>query len=172
MKRKPFVLLSIKRLNSLRDTRYKKSFTKTFDLLFSNSYVIHEPNLQTDYWVWVMCIEFDTQCNTVHRVFIWHQWNVWFIVLKLVHYSWTQLPDILLELGHVYRVWYSLEHCTSCFHLASDWRGRVMLSAWAFISSGVPDEGTIRSEEGHCGKWGNTAFRKSVSQEILLRWMT
>ena len=31
------------------------------DQLFSYSLIIHEPNLQSDCWVWVMCVKFDTQ---------------------------------------------------------------------------------------------------------------
>ena len=39
---------------------------------FSSSLIIYELNFQSDCWVWVMCIVYDTQRNTPHRVFVWH----------------------------------------------------------------------------------------------------
>ena len=47
-------------------------------------------------------------------------------LLKLINYSWTQLPIRLLDWGHVYRVLYSVKHSISCFHLTFDWRGKFM----------------------------------------------
>ena len=34
---------------------------KALEFIFSNSLIIHEPNFQSVCWVWVMCMEFDTQ---------------------------------------------------------------------------------------------------------------
>ena len=43
-----------------------------FQMPFSTSLIVHESTVQSDCWFWVMCIEFDTQWNTLDRVFIWH----------------------------------------------------------------------------------------------------
>ena len=103
-----------------------KHWNSCFIYHFSSSLIIYEPNFQSDCWVWIMCIEFDTQWNTLH-------------------------------------------HFLSCFHLESKWRSRLMPRAWVLISNRVPDEGTIGSDQDHCGKWSRSlqevrkhSFKKSV----------
>ena len=91
------------------------------------------------------------------------------------HLMMSPTSNRMLGLGHVCRVWYSVEHSISCFHLASDWRGRFMSCGWTFISNRVPDEGmmmTERSEETSPLGKAYKRFSRSPAQMNDLNGMT
>ena len=49
-------------VDKIRVRSKDKSFVvQSNDKAFSHSLIIHEPNLQSDCWVWAMCIKSDTQ---------------------------------------------------------------------------------------------------------------
>ena len=98
-------------------------------------------------------------CCFICCMFFYLKFALWFSNSLIIH---GPQSNHTAGCGSVYRVWYLVKHSVSCFHLASDGRGGFMSCASVFASNQVPDEGTIESDEDHCGKWENTATGQSV----------